>query len=56
MPTCTWFAREYLRSCSSYGPGRSVKGCGKSLVCTWKKIFCLGSAGFLWVTSQVEDF
>jgi len=27
---CTWLAREYLRSCSGYGPGRSVKRRGKS--------------------------
>jgi len=32
------FAREYLRSCSGHGPGRSVKRCGKG-------------AGLLWVTS-----
>jgi len=24
------FAQEYLRSCTGYGPGRSVKRCGKS--------------------------
>jgi len=24
------FAREYLRSCTVYGPGQSVKRCGKS--------------------------
>jgi len=41
------FAREYLRSCSGYGPGRSVKRRGKSSSLHSKKIFCLGVAGFL---------
>jgi len=37
------FAREYLRSCMGYGPGRSVKSSSLHS----KKFFCLGSAGFL---------
>jgi len=41
------FVWEYLRSCLSYGPGRSVKRCGKSSSLHLKKIFCLGVAGFL---------
>jgi len=36
------FAREYLRSCSGYGPGRSVKSSSLHL----KKIFLLGEYGF----------
>jgi len=45
------FAWEYLRSCTGYEPGPSVKRCGKSCSLTWKNIFCLGVAGFLWVMS-----
>ena len=45
------YAREYLRSCSGYGPGRSVKRRGKSSMSAFEKIFCLGGVGFLWVTS-----
>ena len=41
------FAREYLRSCSGYGPGRSVKRRGKSSSLDSKKNFCLGGVGFL---------
>jgi len=41
------FVREYLRSCSGYGPGRSVKRCGKSSSLNSNKFFCLGFAGFL---------
>jgi len=44
-------AREYLRSCSGYGLGRSIKRHGKSSSLHSKKFFCLGVAGFLWVTS-----
>jgi len=36
------FAREYLRSCTGYGPGRSVKRRGKSCSLHSKKIFWLG--------------
>jgi len=32
------------------------KDAASLLVCTRKKIFWLGVADFLWVTSQVEDF
>ena len=39
-PNARGFAREYLRSCMSYGLGQSVKRC--LLVCTQKTIFCLG--------------
>jgi len=45
------FARQYLRSCTGYGPGRSVRRHGMSSSLHLKKIFCLGAAGFLWVTS-----
>jgi len=45
------FVWEYLCSCTGYGPGRSVKRRGKSSSLHSKKIFCLGGAGFLWVTS-----
>jgi len=41
------FALEYLRSCSGYGPGRSVKRRGKSCSLHLKKIFWLRVAGFL---------
>jgi len=40
------FARKFLWSGMLYRPGRSLKRRGKSLVCTWKKIFCLGVVGF----------
>jgi len=36
------FVREYLRSCSSYGSGRSVKRRGKSSSLHSKKIFVWG--------------
>jgi len=36
------FAWEYIRSCSGYGPGRSLKRRGKSSSLHSKKIFCLG--------------
>jgi len=37
------FAWEYLRSCSGYGPGRSVKRCGKaSSLHSKKKFFAWG--------------
>jgi len=45
------FAWEYLRSCSGYGPGQSVKRRSKSCSLHSKNIFCLGSAGFLLVMS-----
>jgi len=45
------FAQVYLRSCLGYGPGRSVKRRSKSSSLHSKKNFCLGDAGFLWVTS-----
>jgi len=45
------FAREYLCSCTSYGPGRSVKRRGKSSGLHSKNFFCLGDAGFFRVTS-----
>ena len=45
------FAREYLRSCSGCGPGRSVKKRGKSSCLHSKKFFCLEDAFFLEVTS-----
>jgi len=40
------FAREYVRSCTGYEPGRSVKRLSKS--CSWhsKKIVLLGACGF----------
>ena len=44
------FARECLRSCMGYGPGWSVKRCGKSLSAL-KKIFAWGGAVFLWMMS-----
>jgi len=50
------FAREFLWSGMLYRPGKSLKRRGKSSSLHSKKIFCLGDAGFLWVTSQVEDF
>jgi len=45
------FAREYLHSCTGYGPGRSVKRRSKSSSPHSKKIFLLGGCVFLWVTS-----
>jgi len=33
------FAQEYLRSCSGYGPGQSVKKCSKSSSLHSKKNF-----------------
>ena len=39
------FVREYLRSCSGYGPSRSVKDAASLLICT-QKIFLLGGCGF----------
>jgi len=38
---------EYLRSCTGYGPGRSVKRRSKSYSLHSKKIFWLGVAVFL---------
>jgi len=35
-PNGLGFAREYLRSCSGYGPGRTVKRRGKSSSLTRK--------------------
>ena len=40
------FAREYLRSCVGYGPGRSVKRHGKSSSLHLKKNFLLWGCGF----------
>jgi len=40
------FAREYLRSCSGYGPGQSVKTHGKSSSLHLKKNFLLGGCRF----------
>jgi len=45
------FAREFLRSGMLYRPGKSLKRRGKSSSLHSKKIFCLGRAGFLCVTS-----
>jgi len=45
------FAQEYLRTCTGYKPGQSVKRHGKSCSLHLKKIFCLGGLCFLWVTS-----
>ena len=36
------FAQEFIRSCTGYGPGRSIKKCGKSSSLHSKKNFCLG--------------
>jgi len=46
------FAQEYLRSCTGYGPGRSVKRHGKSSGLHSKKMqtrrfFCLGCRFFV---------
>jgi len=40
------FAREYLHSCTGYGPGRSVKRRSKSSSPHSKKIFLLGGCVF----------
>jgi len=45
------FAREFLLFSKCYGPGWSVKRHGKSSSLHSKKIFWLGVAYFLWVTS-----
>ena len=45
------FAWEFLWSGMLYRPGKSLKRRGKSSSLHSKKIFCLGCAGFLWVTS-----
>jgi len=45
------FAREYVRSCTGYEPGRSVKDSASLVVGTLKKLFCLERVGFLLVTS-----
>jgi len=45
------FAWEFLRPGMLYSPGKSLKKRGKSSNLHSKKIFSLGSAGFLWVTS-----
>jgi len=44
------FAREYLRSCTGYEPGRSAKRHSKSSSLHLKKNVWLGIAGLLWVT------
>jgi len=36
------FAQEYLRSCTGYAPGWSIKRRGKASSLHSKKIFCLG--------------
>jgi len=40
------FARELLRSCMGYGPGRSIKRHSKSSSLHSKIIFLLGECGF----------
>jgi len=45
------FVREFLCSCTGYGPGRSIKRRGKSSSLHSKKNFFLGGCEFLWVTS-----
>jgi len=40
------FAQEYLRSCTGYGPGRSVKRRGKSCSLKSKKFFLVGECRF----------
>jgi len=45
------FVREYLCSCTGYGPGRSVKKRGKSCSMHSKKNFLVGECEFLWVMS-----
>jgi len=40
------FAREYLCSCTGYGPGWSVKTCSKSCSLHLKKNFLVGGYGF----------
>ena len=56
-PNARGFAWEYPRSCSVYGPIRSVKRRGKSSSLHSKKIFLLGVVGFCewrhkWRTSR----
>jgi len=41
------FLQEYLRSCTGYEPGRSIKRRGKFSSLHSKKSFCLGVAFFL---------
>jgi len=41
------FAREFLQSSMLYRLNKSLKDVASLLVCTRKKFFCLGSAGFL---------
>ena len=41
------FAREFLWSSMLYRPGKSLKNAANLLVCTRKKVFCLGGALFL---------
>jgi len=50
------FAQEFLWSGMLYRPSKSLKRRGKSARLHSKKIFCLGDAAFLLVTSYVEDF
>ena len=50
------FAREFLRSGLLYRPSKSLKRRGKSSSLHSKKSFCLGDAGFLWVTSKWRTF
>ena len=45
------FAREFLQSGMLYRPGKRLKKRSKSSSLHSKKIFLLGSAVFLWVTS-----
>jgi len=40
------FAQEYLCSCTGYGPGQSVKRCGKSSSLHSRKNFLLGGCRF----------
>jgi len=41
------FVWEYLRSCTGYGPGRSIERCGKSFGLHSKKIFAWGMRIFV---------
>jgi len=50
-PNARGFVREFLRSGMLYRPGKSLKRRGKSSSLHSKKIFLLGVAVFLWVTS-----
>jgi len=45
------FAREFLRSCMLYRPGKSIKKRGQSSRLDSKKNFWVGGGGCLWVTS-----